>query len=58
MTHASALPVPRSARRRFPIERGAVIAALFFLAVFAAEMAFVLPAALRMDPSTLMSFVT
>ena len=58
MTHASSLPLPRSARRRFPIERGAIVAALFFLAVFAAEMAFILPAALRMDPATLMSFVT
>ena len=59
MTSASSsLRVGRSTRRRLAIDRATVIAALFFLAVFAAEMALILHGASEIDPASLMGFVT
>ena len=59
MTSASSsVRVGRSARRRFAIDRATVIAALFFLVVFAAEMALILHGASEIDPASLMGFVT
>jgi hypothetical protein len=60
MTHAlSASSSDRRARRQHRrIDPAAIVAAAFFLAVCAAEMALIWHGASEMDAITLMSFVT
>jgi hypothetical protein len=60
MTHAlSASSSDHRARRRhLHIDPAAIVAAVFFLAVCAAEMALIWDGASQMDPTTLMGFVT
>jgi hypothetical protein len=60
MTHASsALSIERGLHRlRRKVDPVSIIAAAFFLAVFAAEMALIWHGASEMDPTTLMGFVT
>jgi hypothetical protein len=60
MTHApSALSIDRGKHRlRLKVDPVSIIAAAFFLAVCAAEMALIWHGASEMDPTTLMGFVT
>ena len=60
MTHASsALSSDRGMRRsRLNVDPTAIVAAVFFLAVFAAEMALIWHGASEIDPTSLMGFVT
>lgn len=60
MTHVTpTLPLSHAVRRpRLSIDPAAVAAALFFLALFAAEMALILHGAAEIDPASLMGFVT
>jgi hypothetical protein len=60
MTHASTiLSVNRGARQsRLRVDPSAIVAAVFFLAVCAAEMALIWRGASEIDPTSLMGFVT
>jgi hypothetical protein len=60
MTHASSVLSSdhRARRLRRPVDWTAIVAAAFFLAVCAAEMALIWHGASQMDPTTLMGFVT
>lgn len=60
MTHApSALALNHGKLRpRHKVDLTAIIAAVFFLAVFAAEMALIWHGASAMDPTKLMGLVT
>jgi hypothetical protein len=60
MTHTtSALSSVRGARRgRVRVDPLAIVAAMFFLAVMAAEMALIWHGASEIDPTSLMGFVT
>jgi hypothetical protein len=59
MTHAPSALSNRSARRlRVRVDPLAIVAAAFFLAVFAAEMALIWHGAAEIDPASLMGFVT